>query len=81
MEAKSSINGFFLCMGCFVGKILTAENLRKRNIILVSWCYLCKGDGETADHLLPSFFDRVVGYGFCPFRGRVGDVETVGKSY
>ena len=35
-----------------LGNILTAENLRKRHIILVSWCCLCKVDGKTVDHLL-----------------------------
>ena len=35
-----------------VGRILTAKNLRKRNIILVSWCCMCKQDGETVTHLL-----------------------------
>jgi hypothetical protein len=35
-----------------LGKILTADNLRTWNIILVSWCCLCKADGETVDHLL-----------------------------
>jgi hypothetical protein len=35
-----------------LGKILTSDNLRNRNIILVSWCCLCKADGETVDHLL-----------------------------
>jgi hypothetical protein len=34
-----------------LGKILTAENLRKRNIVIVSWCCMCKADGETIDHL------------------------------
>ena len=35
-----------------LGKILTADNLRKRGLILVSWCCLCKADGESVDHLL-----------------------------
>jgi len=35
-----------------LGKILTADNLRKRKIIIVDRCYLCKRDGETVDHLL-----------------------------
>jgi hypothetical protein len=35
-----------------LGKILTADNLQNQNIILVSWCCLCKADGETVDHLL-----------------------------
>ena len=32
-------------------RILTTDNLRRRNIILVDWCCLCKEDGETIDHL------------------------------
>jgi hypothetical protein len=35
-----------------LGKILTADNLRRRGLILVSWCCLCKADGESVDHLL-----------------------------
>jgi hypothetical protein len=35
-----------------LGKILTADNLRKRYIVLVSWCCMCKADGESVDHLL-----------------------------
>jgi len=31
---------------------LTANNLRKRKIIIVDRCYLYKRDGETVDHLL-----------------------------
>jgi hypothetical protein len=47
-----------------LGKILTAENLRKRHIILVSWCCLFKRDGETVDHLLLH----------CPFSWEVWDM-------
>ena len=32
-------------------KILTADNLWRRNIILVSWCCMCRADGENIDHL------------------------------
>jgi hypothetical protein len=35
-----------------LGKILTVDNLRKRNIIIVDRYCLCKRDGETMDHLL-----------------------------
>jgi hypothetical protein len=35
-----------------LGKILTAYNLRKRNIVLVNWCSMCKANGESVDHLL-----------------------------
>uniref|UniRef100_A0A2N9EI09 Reverse transcriptase domain-containing protein n=1 Tax=Fagus sylvatica TaxID=28930 RepID=A0A2N9EI09_FAGSY len=35
-----------------LGRILTAENLRRRRIILVSWYCMCKANGESVDHLL-----------------------------
>ena len=54
---------FFIWVAA-LGKILTAENLRKRHIILVSWCCLCKVDGETIDHLLLH----------CPFSCEVWDM-------
>ena len=34
-----------------LGKILTLDNLQRRNIILVNWCCFCREDGETIDHL------------------------------
>ncbi len=34
-----------------LGKILTNDNLRKRWVVLVNWCCLCKVDGESIDHL------------------------------
>lgn len=34
------------------GKILTLDNLRKRQVIVVNRCCLCKRDGESVDHLL-----------------------------
>lgn len=35
-----------------LGKILSLDNLRKRNTIVVDWCCICKRNGETIDHLL-----------------------------
>jgi hypothetical protein len=35
-----------------LGKILIIDNLRKRNLIVINRCCLCKSDGETIDHLL-----------------------------
>jgi len=34
------------------GKILTIDNLQKKRITLVNRCFMCKGDSESADHLL-----------------------------
>ena len=36
-------------------KLFTVENLRKQKIILVSWCCLCKRNGEIVDYLLLHF--------------------------
>jgi hypothetical protein len=35
-----------------LGKILTLDNLRKRGIIVVGWCCMCKQSGESINHLL-----------------------------
>ena len=42
----------FLAWLAVLGKALTLDNLRKRHLIMVNRCYLCKSDGETVDHLL-----------------------------
>jgi hypothetical protein len=34
-----------------LGKSLTLDNLRKRNIIVMDWCSMCKTAGESIDHL------------------------------
>lgn len=35
-----------------LGKILTHDNLRRRHIVMVEWCCMCKKNGESIDHLL-----------------------------
>jgi hypothetical protein len=35
-----------------LGKILTLDNLRKRRVILMDRCRMCKRNGESMDHLL-----------------------------
>jgi hypothetical protein len=35
-----------------LGKILTIDNLRKRHLIIIDRCCLCKLNGESVDHLL-----------------------------
>jgi hypothetical protein len=34
-----------------LGEILTLDNLRKRKVILVDWCSMCKRSGKFIDHL------------------------------
>jgi len=35
-----------------LGKILTHDYLRRRGIVVVEWCVMCKKHGESVDHLL-----------------------------
>ena len=34
-----------------IGKVLTANNLCKRGIVIADWCCLCKSAGEIVSHL------------------------------
>ena len=42
----------FFSWSASIGKILTTDNLRKKCIILLDWCHMCKRCGESVDHLL-----------------------------
>jgi hypothetical protein len=35
-----------------LGKISTHDNLRKRNVVVIEWCCMCKKSGESIEHLL-----------------------------
>ena len=30
---------------------MTIDNLRKRKVWILDWCYMCKSNGESVDHL------------------------------
>ena len=34
-----------------LGKCLTIDNLRKRKVCILDWCYMCKCNSESVDHL------------------------------
>jgi hypothetical protein len=42
----------FFVWSAELGKILTHDNLHKRNVIVIEWYCLCKKSGESIDHLL-----------------------------
>ena len=42
----------FFSWSSSLGKILTTDNLRKRHVIVLDWCYMCKRCGGSVDHLL-----------------------------
>ena len=35
-----------------LGTILTIDNLRKKKVLILDWCYMCKSNAESVDHLL-----------------------------
>jgi hypothetical protein len=49
---KSPTRVAFFVWSAALGKILTHDNLRKMNVIVMEWCCLCKKSGESIDHLL-----------------------------
>jgi hypothetical protein len=42
----------FFVWSVALGKILTLDNLRKKNMVLINRCGMCKNDEESIDHLL-----------------------------
>jgi hypothetical protein len=51
-RCKVPLRVAFFGWNAALGKILTHDNLRKRRIIVVEWCCMCKKNGESVDHLL-----------------------------
>jgi hypothetical protein len=43
---------FFFAWSAALGKILTLDNLKKRQVIMVDRCCICERRGESVDHLL-----------------------------
>uniref|UniRef100_A0A2N9HX34 Reverse transcriptase domain-containing protein n=1 Tax=Fagus sylvatica TaxID=28930 RepID=A0A2N9HX34_FAGSY len=37
----------FFVWAAALGRIFTIDNLRKRHVIVIDWCYMCKGCGES----------------------------------
>jgi hypothetical protein len=51
-RTQAPLRAAFFAWSAALGKILTVDNLRKRHIIIVDRCCLCKRDGESMNHLL-----------------------------
>jgi hypothetical protein len=51
-KVKACLRVAFFVWTAALGKILTLENLRKMNIMVVEWCYRCKPCGKSTEHLL-----------------------------
>jgi hypothetical protein len=42
----------FFVWAVALGRILTTDNLRRRHVIVLDWCCMCKESGESISHLL-----------------------------
>ena len=51
-RTKSPPRATFFVWSVALGKILTLDNLRKRQVVVINRCFMCKKDGEPIDHLL-----------------------------
>ena len=52
LESQGSFKSGIFCVDVALGKIFTLDNLRKMNVIVVEWCYMCNKSGESIDYLL-----------------------------
>jgi hypothetical protein len=49
-RVKDPLQLVFFVWTVALGKILTLDNLRKRNAAVVEWCCMCKKSGESIDN-------------------------------
>ena len=52
LGSKAPPKVVFFMWSTVLGKILTMDNLRKKNIIVTEWCCICKKSGKSIDNLL-----------------------------
>jgi hypothetical protein len=50
-RTKVPLKVAFFAWVAAIGKILTLDNLRKRQVIVIDRCCMCKNNGESVDHL------------------------------
>jgi hypothetical protein len=51
-RTKVPLKVAFFAWAAGLGKILTVDNLRKRHVIVIDRCCMCKKNGESVDHLI-----------------------------
>jgi hypothetical protein len=49
---KAPLRVAFYVWTMTIGKIPTLDNLWKRNVMMMEWCYMCQHCAESIDHLL-----------------------------
>lgn len=59
---------FFVWLAVLV--MILVDNLRKRTVVIMYWCCMCKRGGESIHHLLPHFeVVRIYGHQYCTHLG------------
>ena len=51
-RSKAPLRVAFFVQTAALGNILTIDNLMKRKVKIIFWCYMCKCNGESVDHLM-----------------------------
>jgi hypothetical protein len=51
-RVKTPLRVAFFVWIVALGKLSTLDNLRKRNVVVVEWCCMCKKSEKSIDHLL-----------------------------
>jgi hypothetical protein len=51
-KAKVPSRVAFFSWTATLGRILTIDNLRKRKVLVIDWCCMCKSNGKSVNHLL-----------------------------
>ena len=51
-RTKSPPRAVFFVWSAALEKILTLDNLRKKQVVVINRCCMCKKDGELVDHLV-----------------------------
>jgi hypothetical protein len=51
-RTKAPLKVAFFAWAAALGKILTLDNFKKRQVIVIDRCSMCKKNGESVDHLL-----------------------------
>jgi cytochrome c oxidase assembly factor CtaG len=51
LQTKVLLIAAFFAWSSVVGRILTMDNLRKRHVIVINMCCMCKKNGEFVGHL------------------------------